>query len=173
MAKIIESIIRRKAGTTVEFADEKLHFKPNEHGAHVCEVKHAHNVTRLLAITEGFRAYVAPAEGTTDEATKEAARLDAERMAAEQAAREAEEAARKQAEAEELARVKAQQEAADAQAKLDAEKPAEPVKTEEDKPQLTEKEQVAAEYEGITGKKPAASWSVNKIRAEIAELKAK
>lgn len=54
---LIESIIQREGGTTIELDKATYRFAPNEAGAHVCEVKEGKHIGRLLSITEGFRLY--------------------------------------------------------------------------------------------------------------------
>lgn len=57
MSVIIESIIKRKAGTTLDFPTASYHFKPNNEGAHVAEVEDEAHIARLLSIPEGYRLY--------------------------------------------------------------------------------------------------------------------
>ena len=54
----IESIIRRKAGTTVTLGGQEYRFLPNDLGAHVAEVEEPAHIQRFLSIAEGFRIYV-------------------------------------------------------------------------------------------------------------------
>lgn len=53
----IESIIKRKEGTTVTLDGETYHFKPNKQGDHVAEVDEPEHIAVLLAIVEGYRSY--------------------------------------------------------------------------------------------------------------------
>ena len=57
MSVIIESIIKRKAGTKIDFPTASYHFKPNDEGAHVAEVEDEAHIARLLSIPEGYRLY--------------------------------------------------------------------------------------------------------------------
>jgi hypothetical protein len=53
---IIESIIQRKKGTTVELGSKKYVFNATEtEPRHLCEVKEQAHIERFLAIKEGFR----------------------------------------------------------------------------------------------------------------------
>jgi pyruvate/2-oxoglutarate dehydrogenase complex dihydrolipoamide acyltransferase (E2) component len=63
MAVIIESLIRRDEGTTVELGDAVYKFLPSpaHEGRHVALVDNADHMKVLLAITEGY-AFVGPAE---------------------------------------------------------------------------------------------------------------
>lgn len=71
----IESLIRRKGGTVVEFGTPGLpsharyHFKPEaEDGPHLCEVDNDEHYAQFLSIREGFRRYrrdAAPVEALT------------------------------------------------------------------------------------------------------------
>jgi len=55
---LIESIIRRKNGTTVNLGAEKYVFLPTpKDEAHVCEVKDEAHIKRLLNIREGFKPH--------------------------------------------------------------------------------------------------------------------
>jgi len=63
----IESLIRRKAGTTVQMGGETYHFKSREgQAAHICEVTNEEHARRFLGITEGY----APFEGKAPEKPK-------------------------------------------------------------------------------------------------------
>lgn len=55
----IESIIRRKNGTTVQMGGKTYHFwaSPETGLAHVAEVEEPAHIQRFLSITEGFRPY--------------------------------------------------------------------------------------------------------------------
>ena len=58
---IIESLIKRKAGTTVEMDELKYHFNATENEPrHLCEVNVNEHIARFLKVKEGFRV----AEGT-------------------------------------------------------------------------------------------------------------
>ena len=71
----IESLIRRKGGTVVEFGTPGLssyaryHFKPEaEDGPHLCEVDNDEHYAQFLSIREGFRRYrrdAAPVQALT------------------------------------------------------------------------------------------------------------
>lgn len=53
---IIESLIKRKAGTTVKLGDLTYFFNATEtEPRHLCEVKDAEHIARLLSVKEGFR----------------------------------------------------------------------------------------------------------------------
>lgn len=53
---IIESIIQRKKGTTVELGGKKYVFNATEtEPRHLCEVKEQAHIERFLSIKEGFR----------------------------------------------------------------------------------------------------------------------
>lgn len=67
--KVIESIIKRKNGTTVWVGVAKYHFKPNESGAHVEDVSDDH-AEIFLRIPEGYRLY--QAAGSTKPAASDA-----------------------------------------------------------------------------------------------------
>ncbi len=55
---LIESIIRRKNGTTVNLGADKYIFLPTpKDEAHVCEVKDEAHIKRLLNIREGFKPH--------------------------------------------------------------------------------------------------------------------
>lgn len=51
----IESIIRRRSGTTVTFDGATYTFKPDDRGRHVAEVTNERHVARFLMVPEGFR----------------------------------------------------------------------------------------------------------------------
>ncbi|KFD27077.1 hypothetical protein [Sphingobium yanoikuyae] len=57
---LIESIIRRQGGSTVDLGSAKYHFRPDLEGRHVAEVDDPAHIATLLAIKEGFR----PADGS-------------------------------------------------------------------------------------------------------------
>lgn len=51
----IESIIRRKKGTTVTMQGESYHFTPDSEGRHVADVNKKAHLAKFLAIPEGYR----------------------------------------------------------------------------------------------------------------------
>jgi hypothetical protein len=53
----IKCIIKRKNGSTVEWNGKIYRFVPNEHGAHVCDVREKELIKRLLSITEAYEMY--------------------------------------------------------------------------------------------------------------------
>lgn len=64
-AVLIESIIKRPGGSSIDMGDVTYHFRPDEAGRHVAIVSNPDHISRLLQITEGFlllsTAPVAPA----------------------------------------------------------------------------------------------------------------
>lgn len=52
---LIESLIRRKNGTKVEFGSTVYHFQPDNDGRHVADVDNQAHVSALIAIKDGFR----------------------------------------------------------------------------------------------------------------------
>lgn len=56
-ANVVECILKRKGGTTVDLDGTTYHFRPNENGAHVCPVKISKHLGRFLSIVEGYRLY--------------------------------------------------------------------------------------------------------------------
>jgi hypothetical protein len=52
---LIECLIRRKAGSTVEMDGNVYKFQPDESGAHVCYVAVPSHAKRLLDIPHGYR----------------------------------------------------------------------------------------------------------------------
>lgn len=64
---LIESIIKRPEGTTVEVAGVTYEFKTNSKGDHVCDVKDKSAQVLLLAIKEGYRAYGVQKEEAVEE----------------------------------------------------------------------------------------------------------
>lgn len=52
---LIESKIRRAAGTRVDFGTAVYHFLPDDLGRHVANVEDEGHLSRLLAISEGYR----------------------------------------------------------------------------------------------------------------------
>lgn len=57
----IECILKRKGGTVAEIGGIEYHFKPQEGGAHVADVKDNAHIQRFLSIPEGYRIYGEPA----------------------------------------------------------------------------------------------------------------
>lgn len=57
----IECLIQRKGGTVVTLGEDEIeyHFKPNAHGAHVCEVDDDDHAQRFLSIREAYALYEA------------------------------------------------------------------------------------------------------------------
>ncbi len=51
---LIESLLKRKNGTTVRFGNSTYHFKPDDKGRHVATVTDESHVKALLAIPEGY-----------------------------------------------------------------------------------------------------------------------
>lgn len=51
----IESIIRRKTGSTVTLGKKTYRFAAGEDGRHICEVEDEAHIDRLLSIKEAFR----------------------------------------------------------------------------------------------------------------------
>lgn len=52
----IESIIRRKNGTTVVLGETEYQFGPSD-GPHIATVENEAHIERFLSIPEGFRVY--------------------------------------------------------------------------------------------------------------------
>lgn len=77
----IESILTRNGGTKIHFGTPgqansvEYHFKPDESGRHVAEVKYRAHIDRLLSISEGFRVVIdgdeAPEVDEADDAGEE------------------------------------------------------------------------------------------------------
>lgn len=80
----IESIIRRKNGTTVPFNDGTVYkFQPEvEGGPHVAEVTNQEHIDRFLSITEGFRAAEQPAQAPVADQDEEARAAEREALVA-------------------------------------------------------------------------------------------
>lgn len=51
----IECILKRDPSTTVPMGDTTYEFKPDETGAHVCDVNDNDHIARFLSIPEGYR----------------------------------------------------------------------------------------------------------------------
>lgn len=78
----IESIIKRKNGTTVQFGKTAYHFKPEvSGGAHVADVGDDEHAEKLLLIAEGYREAgksTAQAKPQLPAASKDTTEFDAE-----------------------------------------------------------------------------------------------
>lgn len=79
---IIECLLKRRGGSFIELDDHTYHFAPNEHEAHVCDVRDNDHIERLLAIPEGFAAYQGKSEPAVNLAKQQAAEPAVESVAA-------------------------------------------------------------------------------------------
>lgn len=74
---IIESLIKREGGSVITLDGAEYHFEPNSKGDHVCSITEQQHVNRLLSIKDGFAKYeqesnpTKPANRTEPEPTQE------------------------------------------------------------------------------------------------------
>lgn len=53
----VECVLHRKGGTVVTIDEIDYHFKPNQQGAHVCEISDPDHAQTFLAIREAYAIY--------------------------------------------------------------------------------------------------------------------
>lgn len=148
----IESIIRRKDGTVVDFKPGLYHFKPQEEdGPHIADVEDVEHISRLLLITEGYREYdpqlaiesvsltgqLQPAQEDDEDADQQPAPVAPEEPAAAPSA--------------------------DPQPATESEAPQSGGTAD------AERDQLAAQYKARFGKMPHWKWSAGRIRDELAD----
>ncbi|HRO00342.1 MAG TPA: hypothetical protein PLX43_02370 [Nitrobacter sp.] len=71
---IIESIIKRAAGTKVQLGDDLYHFFTHMKGSasHVCEVTDEDHIQTFLSIKEGYRIFKQPKPAKVAEPAQDA-----------------------------------------------------------------------------------------------------
>lgn len=171
---LIESKIRRLAGTRVDFGTATYHFRPDALGRHVANVDDEDHLSRLLSITEGFRvaapvaaeAPVQPAPAALEPAPAPSAPVTAsEPVNATVSTIPVIDVIEDEGEEQESTET---DEGEDGSEETGA--PTE--RLDDETAKQARRDELAAEYKGLFGRKPAYNKSIESLERDIAERRA-